>query len=136
MLPLFMAAVTAYSAVNYLGWTDPLFVISEALPVNTSLIIGAVGLFVPVGLGDPADPMNTPEHVKPEWYFLALYQLLKYIPKTMGAVLPIVGAIALTLLPFWDRKADTSKNQQKKRLWISIVAMLVLIALTIWGEVS
>ena len=99
-------------------------------------IIGAVGLFIPVGLGPPADPMNTPDHVKPEWYFLALYQLLKYIPKTMGVVLPILGAIALTLLPFWDRKADTSKNQQNIRLWISITAMFVLIALTIWGEVS
>ena len=37
-----------------------------------ALIIGLIGLFYPVGLGEPADPMNTPAHVKPEWYFLGL----------------------------------------------------------------
>ncbi|MFN2282279.1 MAG: cytochrome b, partial [Anaerolineales bacterium] len=32
------------------------------------LVIGAIGLFIPVGLGAPADPMETPAHIKPEWY--------------------------------------------------------------------
>ena len=32
-------------------------------------IVGILGLSIPVGLGAPADPLNTPEHVKPEWYF-------------------------------------------------------------------
>ena len=100
------------------------------------LIIGVIGLFAPVGLGPQADPMNTPEHIKPEWYFLALYQLLKYIPKTLGVVLPIVGILGLTLLPFFDRKPDTSTKQQRARLWLSIIAMVVLVVLTIWGEVS
>lgn len=49
-----------------------------------AVIIGVIGLLDPVGLGAPADPMDTPAHVKPEWYFLALYQLLKYIPKSAG----------------------------------------------------
>jgi quinol-cytochrome oxidoreductase complex cytochrome b subunit len=100
------------------------------------LIIGGIGLFFPVGLGPPADPMITPEHTKPEWYFLALYQLLKYLPKTIGVVLPIIGAIGLTLLPFFDRRVETTKKQQNVRLWISIVVMVLLIALTVWGEVS
>ena len=43
MLPLFMVTVSAYGAVNYLGWNAPLFLISETLPVNASLLIGAVG---------------------------------------------------------------------------------------------
>ncbi len=43
VLPLFMAAVAAYGAVHYLGWTKPLFIISGTLPMNSSLIIGAVG---------------------------------------------------------------------------------------------
>lgn len=100
------------------------------------LIIGAIGIFFPVSLGPPADPMITPEHTKPEWYFLALYQLLKYIPKTAGVVLPIVGALLLTLLPFIDRKVETTKKQQKIRLWLSIIVMVLLVGLTVWGEVS
>ena len=36
------------------------------------VLIGLAGMLKPVGIGDPADPLNTPTHVKPEWYFLGL----------------------------------------------------------------
>jgi quinol-cytochrome oxidoreductase complex cytochrome b subunit len=98
--------------------------------------IGALGLFFPVGLGQPADPMVTPDHVKPEWYFLALYQVLKFIPKTAGVILPILGVILLFALPFLDRKPESSRNSSKIRATISIVALSLLVILTIWGEVS
>ncbi|MEW5867736.1 MAG: hypothetical protein AB1894_00555 [Chloroflexota bacterium] len=100
------------------------------------VIIGIMGTLLPVGLGDPADPMNTPTHVKPEWYFLALYQLLKYIPKTIGAVSPVIAVLLVTIWPFLDRKADKSPRTQRVRMILVIVGMIILIALTIWGEVS
>ena len=99
------------------------------------VIIGLVGLLSPVGLQDPADPMNTPEHVKPEWYFLSLYQLLKFIPKTTGAVAPVLLVLLVLVWPFLDRKND-SKKAIKTRLIVTIVGLVVFIALTIWGEVS
>jgi len=89
-----------------------------------------------VGLGEPADPMNTPAHVKPEWYFLGLYQLLKFISKTAGAVLPIIAVLVITFWPFIDRKPDTSGKIYRWRAIAVAVFMLILIALTIWGEVS
>ena len=66
--------------------------------VVLTLILGAIGLFTPIGLGEPADPMNTPAHVKPEWYFLAFYQVLKFIPKTTGVMLmlPIFQATTMS----------------------------------------
>lgn len=101
-----------------------------------AIVIGLIGLFSPVGLGDPADPMNTPAHVKPEWYFLGLYQLLKYISKTAGAVLPILGVLAIFLWPFIDLKPDTAKRSYRNRAIGVAIFMVVLIAMTIWGEVS
>lgn len=100
------------------------------------LLIGILGLIFPLGLGEPADPMNTPAHVKPEWYFLALYQLLKYIPKTAGAVLPVILVLLVLLWPFIDRKPETSKKVQRIRFIVIAIGMIALIALTIWGEVS
>ena len=100
------------------------------------VLIGLIGLFFPVGLGDPADPLNTPAHVKPEWYFLALYQLLKYISKTAGAILPVIAVIVLTIWPFIDRKPDQSSKSYKRRAIIVAVTMVALIAMTIWGKVS
>lgn len=99
-------------------------------------IFGIWGLFSPVGLGEPADPMNTPAHVKPEWYFLGLYQILKYIPKTAGAVAPVIAVFIVMLWPFIDRKADKSPRTQRIRLILSIVGVIIFIAVTIWGEVS
>jgi len=99
------------------------------------VLIGLFGLFSPVGLQDPADPMNTPDHVKPEWYFLALYQLLKYIPKTTGATAPVLLVLLVMVWPFLDRK-DDSKKATRTRLIVTIVGLVVVIALTVWGEVS
>ncbi len=98
--------------------------------------IGVIGLFVPVGLGDPADPMVTPAHIKPEWYFLALYQLLRFIPETIGATSPVLAIVLLLIWPFLDRKPETSAKTTKIRFWLSLFAVLIIIALTIWGEVS
>jgi len=109
------------------------------------IVIGAIGVFRHIGLGDPADPLNTPLHVKPEWYFLFLYQLLKVVPdylfwgqiegRVFITVAVIVGLLAFMFLPFFDKKDDT------KRAWwiraaLSALALIIVIALTIWGEVS
>jgi len=100
------------------------------------LIIAIAGLINPVGLGDPADPLNTPQHVKPEWYFLALYQLLKFIPKTTGAVAPVIAVFILIIWPFIDRKPDKSPKIYRIRFITVLIATVVFIAVTIWGEVS
>lgn len=100
------------------------------------VLIGLWGLMRPVGLQEPADPMNTPLHVKPEWYFLALYQLLKFVPKTVGAVTPVIALIVLMLWPFFDRKADRTPRARRNRMIATSILMVILIVLTIWGEVS
>lgn len=101
-----------------------------------AVIIGILGLINPVGLEEPADPFNTPAHVKPEWYFLGLYQLLKFVPKTTGVLIPIIGVAILTLWPFLDRKKESDLKPTKIRAIVVAVGMLILIALTIWGGVS
>ncbi len=108
------------------------------------LIIAIVGMIKPIGIGDPADPLNTPLHVKPEWYFLALYQILKEIDpfvlgiqgKIIGVVIPIVLVGLIMIWPFLDNKPDKSRTIYWIRLAFVIIAVITIIALTIWGEVS
>ena len=104
--------------------------------VVIAIILGMLGMFSPVGIGEPADPMNTPAHVKPEWYFLSLYQLLKYIPKTIGAVIPVVLVGLVALWPFLDRKKETDRKPMRNRMIVVAILVVVVIAMTIWGEVS
>ena len=49
----------------------------------------------------PANPMVTPAHIVPEWYFLPFYAILRSIPDKLGGVLCMVAAIVIVgLLPF------------------------------------
>ena len=97
------------------------------------VIIGTIGLFAPVGVEEPADPLNTPEHVKPEWYFLALYQLLKFVPETLGVTALVLAVIFVFIWPFIDHKKETTTKTRKIRFIIAITGVIIYIALTIWG---
>jgi cytochrome b6-f complex subunit 4 len=99
-------------------------------------IVGIVGQLWPVGLDEPADPMNTPLHTKPEWYFLFLYQMLKYVPKTAGALIPIVGILLLVVWPFIDRKSGDTVRARRLRIAGVVLFFVAALALTILGEIS
>ena len=111
--------------------------------VILAIVVGALGILFPVGLGDPADPLNTPLHVKPEWYFLAMYQLLKYVPPSVlgiegpmfAVVMIAVAVLVVTIWPFLDNKAD-SKKAMRMRVIVTIVGAILAIALTVIGEVG
>jgi len=113
--------------------------------IGILVIIGVLGMFMHIGLEDPADPLNTPLHVKPEWYFLFLYQLLKVVPdyvfwgqiegRVFVTVAVIVGLLAFMFLPFIDKK-DDSKRAWWIRAALSVIALIIVILLTLWGEMS
>jgi quinol-cytochrome oxidoreductase complex cytochrome b subunit len=108
------------------------------------IIIGVLGMLFPLGLQAPADPLDTPLHVKPEWYFLALYQVLKYVPPSiLGIDGPVFGVVAILLAvltvvlwPFIDRKKEDTRKAIQIRSIIVAIGVVLIIALTIWGEVS
>lgn len=69
-------------------------------------ILRFLALFSPQLLTDPenfipANPLVTPVHIQPEWYFLFAYAILRSIPNKLGGVIGLVSSIAvLFLLPF------------------------------------
>nr|ARH54557.1 cytochrome b [Oulema melanopus] len=69
-----------------------------------------LSLHDPYLLGDPdnfilANPLVTPPHIKPEWYFLFAYAILRSIPNKLGGVIALVMSIAiLYFLPFINKK--------------------------------
>lgn len=67
------------------------------------LLLLALALFSPNLLGDPenfipANPLVTPLHIQPEWYFLWLYAILRSIPNKLGGVVAIFGALLILFL--------------------------------------
>nr|AEN03159.1 cytochrome b [Ornithorhynchus anatinus] len=69
----------------------------------TILVLLTLVLFTPDLLGDPdnytpANPLSTPPHIKPEWYFLFAYAILRSIPNKLGGVLALVASILILIL--------------------------------------
>ena len=98
------------------------------------------------GLEDKANPLATPEHVKPEWYFLSVYQFLKVAsifsflgaeaPRLIGIFLPAIGLGALFLLPFLERGPKRVARQRPVMLIVLAVTLIVIIVFTVWGQCS
>lgn len=74
-----------------------------------TIILTLLTLYNPYLLGDPdnftpANPLVTPVHIQPEWYFLFAYAILRSIPNKLGGVIALVLSIAiLYLLPFINK---------------------------------
>lgn len=115
---------------------EDLLVIFIFLALFLGIVFLAPELFIEAN-DVPADPFETPEHIKPEWYFLAAYQSLKLIPSELGAIILQNIAIGIfVLLPFLDRSKET--NILKRPVFLSIVlfSILFMVFLTIWGKFS
>ena len=78
----------------------------------------------------PANPMQTPAHIVPEWYFLPFYAILRAVPDKLGGVLAMFGAIAiLFVLPWLDKSPIRSgkfRPMFKIFFWVLFIDCLVL----------
>nr|UEK25949.1 cytochrome b [Rhithropanopeus harrisii] len=101
-------------------------------------ILLLISLFDPYLLGDPdnfipANPLVTPAHIQPEWYFLFAYAILRSIPNKLGGVIALVVSVAiLIILPFTHVSQFRSLtfyplNQILFWLFISILILLTWI---------
>ena len=90
----------------------PYFTVKDMFAVVVFLMIFAFFLFyLPDALGHAdnyikADPLKTPAHIVPEWYFLPFYAILRAVPDKLAGILLMIGAIAVLFVLPW---LDTSK---------------------------
>jgi ubiquinol-cytochrome c reductase cytochrome b subunit len=94
-------------------------------------------LFLPEDANIPADPLKTPMHIKPEWYFLAPYQMLKLVPnKFLGVSLQIIMVTLFLLWPFLDNKKEDNILKRRALFAFFLAAIIGWVILTIWGKYS
>nr|YP_008993089.1 cytochrome b [Paraplagusia blochii]AFB71272.1 cytochrome b [Paraplagusia blochii] len=102
--------------------------------VMLTLLI-SLALFLPNALGDPdnftpANPLVTPPHIKPEWYFLFAYAILRSIPNKLGGVLALLFSILiLMLVPLLhtsSHRSMTFRPISQLLFWALIANVLIL----------
>nr|WDE81653.1 cytochrome b [Regulus satrapa] len=97
--------------------------------------LAALALFSPNLLGDPenftpANPLATPPHIKPEWYFLFAYAILRSIPNKLGGVLALAASVlVLFLMPLLHTsklRSMTFRPLSQILFWTLVANLLIL----------
>ena len=112
------------------------FMITVFLAVTFFLISFMPALFMPEAANTPADPFITPADIKPEWYFLAPYQMLKMPNKFFGISLQIILVGIFLFWPFIDSQGERNILKRPLLLGLLIVVLIIWLALTVWGRYS
>ncbi|MBM3649109.1 MAG: cytochrome b [Alphaproteobacteria bacterium] len=118
----------------------PYYTMKDGFGVMIFLIIYAgFVFFAPDYLGHPdnyipANPLVTPDHIVPEWYFLPFYAILRAIPDKLGGVLAMFGAIGvLFVLPWLDTSRVRSCTFRPIYKWFMYLLVIDVVILGICG---
>ncbi len=114
----------------------PYYTVKDAFYLSLFVIVFALFVFyAPDELGradnyTPANPLVTPPHIVPDWYFLPFYAILRSIPDKLIGVIALFGAIAtLFFLPWLDTSKVRSmrfRPMMKQFFWILVVVCVLL----------
>jgi ubiquinol-cytochrome c reductase cytochrome b subunit len=113
----------------------PYYTVKDLVGVGVFLMLFAVvlffvptfgGLFIETPNFEPANPLSTPEHIAPSWYFTPFYAILRAIPNPgMGALAMAGSLLVLVLLPWLDRSPVKSSRYRPLR-WKIALAIFVI----------
>nr|AAY64448.1 cytochrome b [Pelodiscus sinensis] len=101
----------------------------------TLTLLLSIAMFYPNLPGDPdnftpANPLSTPPHIKPEWYFLFAYAILRSIPNKLGGVLALLLSILvlfiLPLLHTSKQRTLTFRPITQTLFWLLVANLMVL----------
>ena len=105
-------------------------------------VLAVLAVFFPWELGRKADPFaSAPAGIRPEWYFLFMFQSLKYVPPRIlfldGEVLGIglfgVAGLIWLLVPFWDRKSARGlRGRGISYIGIGVVVYILVFTILGW----
>jgi len=118
----------------------PYYTVKDIVGVVVFLMLFAVVVFFIPEMGGwflehdnfiPADPLATPEHIKPLWYFTPFYAILRAIPSKFGGVLAMGAAIVVLFLLPWLDRGKVKSIRYRGGLYKGILTIFVISFLTL-----
>ena len=120
--------------------TSPLypdhFLTELILAVGLTILLTCLALIFPAELGEKANPLQTPSHIKPEWYFYWTFRWLQLTGLQIAVI--SIGLMGLTALlwPFIDARIRRRNPASEISVWVGVAAVLFLIVLTLWEAMA
>jgi quinol-cytochrome oxidoreductase complex cytochrome b subunit len=99
-------------------------------------LLTLLSLVFPAELGEKANTLVTPEHIKPEWYFFFQFRLLKLTGLNTAVMLSGAGLAMVVLWPWIDALLERLAPKKDLGVYIGIVAFLAFLTLTVWEAIS
>jgi quinol-cytochrome oxidoreductase complex cytochrome b subunit len=103
-----------------------------ALGLVLMVLLSALATIFPAMLGDPADPLTTPEVIKPEWFFYATFRWLKLFGPTFAVLSMGLIVFVMFAWPWIDKGLVRLTRMKEASTWIGVLGALLIIGLTIW----
>jgi quinol-cytochrome oxidoreductase complex cytochrome b subunit len=99
------------------------------------ILLSALATILPATMGAPADPLSTPEIIKPEWFFYVAFRWLKLFTGTAAILSMGFIVFAMFTWPLIDDWIRRKTRLAEASIWIGIAAALAIIGLTVWEAV-
>lgn len=103
-----------------------------ALGLTLMVILSALATLLPATVGPKADPLTTPEVIKPEWFFYVTFRWLKLFGPTFAVLSMGFIVCAMFLWPWIDRVLRRITRSEEISTYIGILAVFAIIGLTVW----
>ncbi|MFQ5651500.1 MAG: cytochrome bc complex cytochrome b subunit [bacterium] len=100
--------------------------------LTLTFILTILALVYPAQMGEPANPLVTPEHIKPEWFFFATFRWLKLTSFEVGVVGTMVFLLILMFWPFIDRVLLKRFPGKDVSFWLGVAGFFGFLIFTVW----
>jgi len=96
------------------------------------IILSVLATVLPATMGEVANPLATPEVIKPEWFFYVTFRWLKLFSVTFAVLSMGLIVFLMFVWPFIDGWIRKRWPASEFSVWLGIVSVIVIIALTVW----
>ena len=113
----------------------PYYTVKDLFGVSVFLVVFAMIVFYLPEVGgyflehpnfEPADPMKTPEHIAPVWYFTPFYSILRAVPDKLGGVMAMGGAIVVLFFMPWLDRCEVKSIRYRGAIFKVALALFVV----------
>ncbi len=114
----------------------PDHLVSEiTLALGLMFFLSFMAIVFPAGLGPKADPLITPEHIKPEWYFFWAFRWLKLMSDRAAIITQGLLIGLMFAWPLIDARIRQKRPNSEISIWVGVGVVSFLLILTVWEAI-
>lgn len=108
------------------------FLTELAIGLVLMILLSVLATALPAEMGPKADPMSTPEVIKPEWFFYVTFRWLKLFSETTAILSMGFIAFVMFIWPLIDGAIRKRWKGSEASVWVGLFAVIAIVGLTVW----